>query len=331
MIYIVHHTADCDGYASGAIVKIAAEEMNSKTMLIGYDYGQPFPWHLIQPNKAVVMIDVSLPMDDMLKLAKHSSMQLTWIDHHISAINDYKAKCEELGVNFCNAVLNDEIAACEIAWQHYFPTRPLPTAIELLGMYDTWRNEQTNYWQTDILPFQYGMRMHCTSPETFPYNILKDNDFVRDVIKEGAAILKYQANIDQSAMKSSFVITWNGYQCLCVNKSGMNSIAFKSIYDESIHDIIMPFFFNGKFWTFSLYTTKEINCSILAQSMGGGGHIRASGFQVDDYRVVTGGSRLPDGVPLLLMDMQNYLSFPSVRKSDSVVIDLKERIEKTLY
>lgn len=283
MMYVIYHSRDCDGYASGAIVKMAAEEMNSKTMLIGYDYGQPFQWHLIQPNKAVVMIDVSLPMDDMLKLAKHSGFQLTWIDHHISAIKDYE-RCI-LGVKmggFCTAILNSEIAACEIAWHHYFPTRPLPTAIELLGMYDTWRNEQTNYWQTDILPFQYGMRMHCTSPETFPYNILKDNDFVRDVIKEGAAILKYQANVSASIMKGAFEVDFAGHKAICVNASGLNSIAFKSVYDESKHDLMMPFFYTGQFWKFGLYSTKKIDCSLIAKTFGGGGHFSASGWQIDN-------------------------------------------------
>jgi nanoRNase/pAp phosphatase (c-di-AMP/oligoRNAs hydrolase) len=44
---------------------------------------------------------------------------------------------------------------------------------------------------------------------------------------------------------------------------------------------MMPFQFNGKLWTVSLYTTKEhIDVSQIAKKRGGGGHKQAAGFQV---------------------------------------------------
>jgi len=50
---------------------------------------------------------------------------------------------------------------------------------------------------------------------------------------------------------------------------------------------MMPFQFDGKKWTISLYTTKdEIDCSVIAKSNGGGGHKKAAGFQVEDISKV---------------------------------------------
>lgn len=279
-MYIIYHSRDLDGWSSGAIAAMAIREKNREPILIGYDYDEPFPWDKIQKGVPVIMADVSLKMPDMYRLAEHSGNQFTWIDHHKSAIADFGVYKPDHSAVFINSILNDGIAACEITWTYFFGSRPIPEAISLLGQYDTWRNEKTNFWQTDILPFQYGMRVHCSSPETFPYNILKDAEFVRDVIREGHAILKYQGMVDTNFAKSSFEIDFFGYKAILINGGLANSQAFKSVYDESKHDLMMPFRCLGKDWTFSIYSTKDIDCSALAKKMGGGGHFSAAGFKV---------------------------------------------------
>jgi nanoRNase/pAp phosphatase (c-di-AMP/oligoRNAs hydrolase) len=51
---------------------------------------------------------------------------------------------------------------------------------------------------------------------------------------------------------------------------------------EEDYDIMMPFVFDGKRWTVSLYTKKkDIDVSELAKKHGGGGHRQAAGFQCD--------------------------------------------------
>ena len=44
---------------------------------------------------------------------------------------------------------------------------------------------------------------------------------------------------------------------------------------------MIPFRFDGKEWSYSLYTTKDIDCSALAKKYGGGGHKKAAGFKAD--------------------------------------------------
>ena len=279
--YCVYHSRDLDGYTSGAIVKMAMEEGNTECVLIGYDYGQPFPYEKIEAGRPVVMVDVSLPMAEMVKLAEHTGGMFTWIDHHISAITEFNEMVvPDKDSNFyIQAVLDNTISACEAVWRFFFPHRALPIAIELLGKYDTWREHDTEYWKTDILPFQYGMRQICSSPETFPQAIINDSFFVRDVKSDGVTILKYQKQIDAIAARSAFEIDFMGYKAICINGGGFNSQAFESVYDESKHDLMMPFKYDGVKWIFSLYTTKEIDCSKLAKEMGGGGHKKAAGFQ----------------------------------------------------
>lgn len=281
----IYHNKDLDGYCSGAIVKRKYPEAK----LIGYDYGQPFPWEEIPEREPVIMIDVSLPMADMYKLAAHTKEQFTWIDHHISAITDYRmyaAGGSQLGII---AVLEDGIAACEGGWKRLFPDEEMPTAVKLLGEYDTWRNINKERWDNAIMPFQYGMRMICISAETFPQVLLKDysevitDNPVYDIIHSGKTILTYQKQQNERACRSSFEIEFEGLRAICLNNGGANSQVFDSVYDPEKHDVMIPFVFTGKHWTFSLYTTKnEVDCSVIAKSKGGGGHKKAAGFQLKE-------------------------------------------------
>lgn len=275
----IYHNKDLDGFASGAIVKRKYPDAK----MIGYDYGQPLQMDIT--GEPVIMVDVSMPMSTMVKIASLSNFRFTWIDHHASAIKDYKEFVGE-GESFCTAVLEDGIAACEGAWKHLFPGEEMPEGIKLLGEYDTWRNQDKDRWENRILPYQFGMRMHCNSPETFPWDKV-DGIKCEQVVNDGLIVLKYQREQNEKACKSAFEFEFEGLKAICLNGGGFNSDVFRSVYDEAKHDVMMPFMFNGKFWTFSLYTTKdEVDCSVVAKKRGGGGHKKAAGFQVHDLQEV---------------------------------------------
>lgn len=306
----IYHSRDLDGYTSGAIIKKWHEQINDypdnigkgELKLIGYDYGQPIPWEQIPAGEPIIMVDVSVPFEDMEKMATHSNGQFTWIDHHRSAIlgfgEKYGATIQE-GFHIYKvvtqhsreivAILQDGIAACEITWKHLFPNARMPDAVKFLGQYDTWRQKEVgDRWDMEILPFQFGMRLYCNSPETFPMDLLgEDDDTLEermvDIINEGITVLKYQAQVNTAqCKKAAFEYTWKGLRCICLNNGGFNSDVFKSVYDSEKHDIMMPFqYTNQGFWTFSLYSThKHIDCGAIAKEMKGGGHFSAAGFQV---------------------------------------------------
>lgn len=283
----IYHSKDLDGYCSGAIVK--RKYPNIK--LIGFDYGQKLPIEEIPEGEPVIMIDVSLPMEQMVELSVRSKGQFTWIDHHVSAIKDYNKFVGSVRP-FCVAILQDGIAACEIAWMYLFSNRFMPKSVSLLGKYDTWRNSDREEWDNEIMPFQYGMRMICSSAETFPQELLQaysvtDDKRVVEIIHDGKNILSYQKVQNERACKNAFEFEFEGLRAIGLNNGGANSQVFESVYDENKHDIMMPFVFTGEFWKVSLYTTKdEIDCSAIAKSKGGGGHKKAAGFEVADINSI---------------------------------------------
>lgn len=163
-----YHRADLDGVCSGAIVKHFVPDCE----LYGIDYGDIFPWEKVKPplvpadqmpepwassgtneeheswgrttwpKRTVYMVDVSLPAEDMKRLAEVSN--LIWIDHHATIINQM-AGFEIDGYQVVGA------AGCELCWLWFalgqkprfaanvlaaLRDRPLPEAVRLLGSYD---------------------------------------------------------------------------------------------------------------------------------------------------------------------------------------------------
>jgi oligoribonuclease NrnB/cAMP/cGMP phosphodiesterase (DHH superfamily) len=188
----IYHNRDLDGFTSGAIIKKKYPEAEMR----GYDYGEPFDFSGMEGNE-VIMADVSLPMKDMIKISKLTNGRFTWIDHHISAIKDFEALND---YTILAAVLDNTIAACEGAWNYLFHGEDMPYAVKLLGEYDTWRNQDVDRWNNEILPFQFGMRVHCNSVKSFPTNIFSHNEFVPGYISDGKLILKYNTIQNENSM-----------------------------------------------------------------------------------------------------------------------------------
>lgn len=281
----IYHDRDLDGFCSAAIVKRRFPEAR----MFGYDYGRPFDDSIIKPGEPVIMVDVSMPMPIMAKIALISGQGgFTWIDHHKSAIEEFNRYVGEGEAPF-KAVLKDGVAACELTYKHLYPARDLPYTVQLLGVYDTWTGYGTSMWYKQILPMQYGMRNICNSVDTFPDWALEDS-LGRDYIKclnSGETIISYQKKVNEQACRASFGIDFMGYKAICLNITDSSSNVFDSVFDNSIHDMTISFRHNGRKWYFTLKTPKDdIDCSQLAKAMGGGGHKKAAGFECDHQTMI---------------------------------------------
>ena len=258
----LYHSADLDGKCSGAIVK----KIYPNCQLYGIDYGQPCPWDLIK-DKTVIIVDFSFPIETMIKLNQISD--LIWIDHHISAIKEL----EKSGVKI-KGLRNTAKAACGLAWV-YFQKPPTPKTVKMLGAYD--RGDLSDPL---TLPFQYGMRQFNTDPENQELwsDMFKDIRFA-EIYKQGQNILQYVRRHDEKFSHAyCFEITFEGLRCVVLNRQPLNSKVFDSVWDENKHDLMIGFAKRQDVWQVSLYTTKDIDVSEIAQRHGGGGHKKAAGF-----------------------------------------------------
>lgn len=271
----IYHNKDLDGFCSGAIMRLKWPDAT----FIGADYGDKLD---IPANEDVMMADFSLPMSDMLELGRMST-SFVWVDHHKSAIDEFY-RCEAGDRDYViTPVLDASISACEGVWRHLFGWQPFPSAVLLLGEYDTWRGFGSDAWNDITLPFQYGMRLRCNSLDTFPERVLFADPLsklIADTITTGQVCLDYQRQQDKFRCRRAFVADLIGYKAICLNMPDVSSLTFESVYDPAIHDLMVGFTVGTSHCGYSLRSDK-IDCSGIARAFGGGGHKGAAGFGID--------------------------------------------------
>jgi hypothetical protein len=270
----IYHGVDLDGYCSGAIWK----RVHPKGELIGLNYGQEVPWGMLQGND-VTLVDFCLqPWSDMERLLT-MACEVTWIDHHKSAIQSWK----DAGCPFIRGERRTDKAACELTWEFYIADRPMPRGVFLLGDYDCWRHSDPQ-----TMPYQMGMRLHDMDPGTNP-DCLEDWELVfcddrthlAGTLHKGEIILNYQDQQNAKAAKAIwFPVEFDGKRWMAVNAGGINSTFWDAVWDD-VFDGKLGFCRSKDHWTVSLYSEK-VDCSEIAKRHGGGGHPGASGFQCQE-------------------------------------------------
>ena len=278
----VYHRNDLDGKCSAAIVLHRYPEVE----LIPYNYGDEFDSEVCR-GKKVVFVDCSLqPFQRLMDLG--GICDLVVIDHHKTFIEAVEASDE---LTF-RTLMSSKEAGCELTWRwcHDSLGRTMPRAVEMLGRYDRWDLGD------GVMEFQYGARSLDLEPRSalWPRMLGDDYRLVDSIFEDGHAILGYvaqhNANLCKVASFEATLQTPNGdLRCICINSPLGNSQIFKSVWDPERHDAMLVFFkSNQDYWSVSLYTEKDINVGEYAKSMGGGGHEKAAGFQMDNRNLPPG-------------------------------------------
>ncbi len=83
---IVHHE-DADGFFGAYVIHNHEKDTYDEIEFITYNYGWELP--TFEKTDHVILVDISFPMDYMVDVNELVE-SFVWIDHHISAINDYK-------------------------------------------------------------------------------------------------------------------------------------------------------------------------------------------------------------------------------------------------
>jgi len=270
-----YHSADLDGHCSGAIVKRKYPDCE----MIGIDYGDPFPWGRVK-DQDVIMVDFSLqPFPEKMQKLNETAKSLIWIDHHKSEI-DAAHKSGFLATG--GQSLELDYAGCEQTWAWFYPKLATPTGVYLLGRYDIWQLSEN----PDIMPFQWGMRQYLnTSPENLMFwQMIFDDEvgFIIKTVETGKLLLKFRDSQNAKIMKATaFETRFEWRLFIASNIPLCNSQAFDTVYDPEKHDGMISFYYKpkAKAYTVSLYTTKDIDLSLIAKKHGGGGHKQACGFQ----------------------------------------------------
>jgi oligoribonuclease NrnB/cAMP/cGMP phosphodiesterase (DHH superfamily) len=247
------------------------------------DYRIKFPLETIRPNEQVYIVDYSISPDEMRALLNITN-NVTWIDHHKTAIEKYEGFEHEIrGVRY------DGVSGCMLTYcyTHHMTARgegeikpfnlnmteDAPYFTKLIDDWDVWKFK----YGDDTRMFQVAFNAYDFSPNSNLWDRFFTSPFPaeQDLITQGHTMTLFRDNWAKNYMKLGFGVIFEGYRCYAVNLGYSNSEYFKSITG---YDILMPFVFDGKQYTVSLYSTT-VDVSVIAKKYGGGGHKGASGFQ----------------------------------------------------
>jgi oligoribonuclease NrnB/cAMP/cGMP phosphodiesterase (DHH superfamily) len=266
---ICFHHNDTDGRASGAIVRYA---LGAAVTLIEVDYdGEPIPWDEVQKADRIIVVDFSFPIEDMERLA--DGRKMIWIDHHKSAIT----QLSEIAKKWDGLQSKNE-AACVLTWNYFFPERPVPKAVVLIGDRDIWR-----WAEEETGDFTEGLYHRDNESENDNlWRPLLDNNMslLENIINDGhqCRMIRLQ-EIKRMVDERGFGIYFENHHTLAINTPGDGDIG--QYVRDCGYDIAYCYIdkmINGTLTTFVTIFSEMTDVSEIARKFGGGGHAGASGF-----------------------------------------------------
>ena len=284
----IYHSKDTDGHFSGAVLKYKYPDIE----LRGWDYKDEVPsFETMDGFDEIILIDVTFPFDILQELG--TKTKLTVIDHHTSFKKQvdnhlqigHDVVTDDLKYITFEYIYDEKLSACELGFKHYFGY--VPPIVELVGKYDTWRANGTSEWETVVLPMKYYLYGKVNKPDDVK-NYWFDKysgDIVDSMLEIGESIMEYERKMDESKTNSyAFETEAYGLRALCINTNFMSSETMITKFDNSKHDVMIGFAYNGNNWGISLRSVGDnVDVSQIARERGGGGHSQSSGFQVDNF------------------------------------------------
>lgn len=278
----IYHSKDLDGYLSGAVLKYRFHDIK----LMGWDYSDPLP-NLLDLDKydEVIMIDITFPLEYLIELSR--GVKLTIIDHHVSfkrSVDDHLST-EGNQIDF-EYIYDPTKSACEIGSLHYL--NYISPVFKIVGDYDTWRNNGTVEWDIETTPLKYYLYGKISNPHEVDIKYFNQFYYPEKEIEHGITIRNYTTKMNSVKTKSfSHVKMAYGLRALCLNINTFSSEVMESRFDPDEHDIMVGYCFTGEKWSVSLRSIKGgVDVSEIAKQRGGGGHMCASGFEVNTFEEV---------------------------------------------
>jgi oligoribonuclease NrnB/cAMP/cGMP phosphodiesterase (DHH superfamily) len=264
---------DADGKTAGHIIHDAMLRgrigSSGTVEFIPINYADPFPMESICPDETVYILDYSITPDEMKALLAKTK-DVCWIDHHETAINDYKGFPAQI-----QGLREVGRAGCVLTYMYVWGCiyEEVPEYVRLIGDRDVWKFEYGDRTRD----FCAGIQLMDISPTS------KDWTRITMVVnywcEVGRSVNQYKNSVNAQFLRSwSFETVFEGYKCLAVN-GRPDPESFEKM--KTKYDICIAFISNGAVWTVSLYS-NNIDVGEIAKKHGGGGHDGAAGFSATD-------------------------------------------------
>lgn len=282
--YVVYHFPCFDGFCAAWAARRALGE-GDDVEFVPANYGDDMPEFPEDAN--VIMVDVSWPRGDMLRL-KESVGDLVVLDHHHTARDNLS------GLEF--ATFDMDKSGARLAWEFFHPGEEPPAIVRYVEDRDLWRFD---------LPHTRTIHAFLS---TFPFDF-EAWDEAADILEHrhahalgiGTRVLQFSNLRHREAAEQAHVVQMPsddngsaGKVVLAVNNNLKHFVSetLHLLLDE--HDVDMVASYSrgpDGSWYWSLRSREDFDCSAIARRYkGGGGHKNAAGFQSEHPPTYLGGS-----------------------------------------
>lgn len=276
IIAVIYHRSDWDGLACRYI----AQQVFPQAAFFGWHYGDAVP--NVDGFTKIFVMDISIiQLFDRPEIAS----KIVWIDHHQTAIDQFE------NVKFLSKLCLSGVAACRLAWQYFhcplyrfdwkisdYRERYVnePNLIRWIGEHDVADRR-------DPLAAVVNVGMNVVEQDALIRYLNQSPDDRVDlesrVLSHGQVAIKIQSNLFNQIASSAYKISWMNRDWWVINTPLKGSQQFECL-DKRDRECFLRWSYDGKIVDVSLYTdNKNIDLSIIAKRLGGGGHPGACGFR----------------------------------------------------
>lgn len=269
----------------------------NKYDFIRVDYSTNINVHEISQNENIFIVDFSFTPDVMREVLK-ITQNVTWIDHHISAIQRYENFEYDIpGVRYSG------VAGCMLTWLYFNQMTDMgkyegspkeldlsmiekaPLVTKLVANRDVWQFEKGD--DTDLFTTSFCAMDIVNPNDPQLWELDSDDAYTRNAIEEAVPMCRYKAVTHaRYANSRGFETVFEGYKTYALNIALVGSDVFDNLVNRDDYELFMIFLFNGTEFNYTLYPNREgISAAEIAMKYGGGGHVGAAGFRSPDLLV----------------------------------------------
>jgi len=229
------------------------------------------------PGDRIVYADIA-PSNAELGALTDVADQITILDHHVSSQQRIEAEPElvESAEEMGHELLFDlSHSGAVLTWRYFHPEQPVPDLLRYVEDQDLWSWKLPGSQEVNAAIASYPRRFEV-------WDELAERP-VEELAREGEPILRANAMEVARALKTASVIRVDGKQVEAVNATINRArigheLAQRARFGPAWGCVYRM---TGDRVHATLYSIGDVDVSLVAGRLGGGGHRNASGFAVD--------------------------------------------------
>jgi hypothetical protein len=265
---VIYHSPCPDGFAAAYA---AWARLGDAVTFVGCSHGTSFDHiHSLIAGKNVAVLDFSFKKELSDAFIK-SAASFVVLDHHASA------EQELMHLPPSNKVFEMKQSGCTLAWNFFHPEVDVPLLLRYVEDKDIWRWSLRASKEVNA-----ALSAQEHTFQEFHDLVQGGTDAVRRLVDAGTAMLTQQSSNLQKAVKCVFTFAPAVPACV-VNSSVFASELGNAMCVQCGAGLGVVWHYDhelGKTRVSLRSNSDAVDVAVMAKSLGGGGHRRASGFEL---------------------------------------------------